>query len=700
MSADIDSQSRYHLSRNPDGSLLELETTECSRGYLAFDTIEKRFLAFYILESESSGSRKAMISVGERVYLASEIRHPCVFGLTDYGDYKGDFFYATELIDGERLEPYIERVDALPMAVAIDLGLQLTRLLRYLGDFPRVIGVTDLTDIYVSFTPGQSLRLRMGGLGLNKPETALTEAQICARWIPDVARVLWKIITASLHGKDGRALPEEAISAFLDPFQNFIELLTGGRIRHAADDLFHLEQEFAKYAFEYLNVFQNYLRASTPAESAELRPQAFMAQYLIQELFVSEWTDEDYIFASLLFSDSSNFAVAARDPKRNRNIQFQVMPPDRIKGSGGLGSLHRKMGHPYLMDHPNFVRTYFLRQQDDYLVIGEERVHGFSLAHLMERRGSLLSNEALEIMRKLHWILRQVEGIGVEAEELSPWDVYFQFPPEVSGEAMANLLTGTRLRDWPDFEIKLRVGVTTTDFLRPLESVWPEATKRLRAAFREREPKKEPRNLTFVALAAYMLEYRTYWQSLFAEGEPSRVLTNCSKFNTLAAASVEPTRGEPKDERNQFLREWEARLDQLSLPTDLEREDRLPTMHASPREAAASPFRDPSAAPPDAVQTPDPGAQPRMTVAAAAAAQAASPPRDSRRMMFKPATAGVVLVSLLGFAFGLGGWLASRNSETVSVPPPRHGSEEQVLDPAKLEPTEISGYAPRPAKPE
>ena len=140
------------------------------------------------------------------------------------------------------------------------------------------------------------------------------------------------------------------------------------------------------------------------------------------------------------------------------------MPPDRIKGSGGLGSLHRKMGHPYLMDHPNFVRTFFLRQQDDYLVIGEERVHGFSLAHLMERRGSLLSNEALEIMRKLHWILRQVEGIGVEADELSPWDVYFQFPREVSGEAMAMLLS----RRMPAARLRLVAGCSAVPAKRAM----------------------------------------------------------------------------------------------------------------------------------------------------------------------------------------------------------------------------------------
>ena len=665
MSADIDNSARYHLSCNPDGSFLELEQTECSRGYLAFDCVEKRFVAFYLLDSEDAGSRKATISLGERVFLASAIEHPCVFGLTDYGDYEGQFFYTTELIDGERLEPYIERVGGLPMTVAIDLSLQLVRLLRYLGDYPRIIGATDMSDIYVSYTPGQSLRIRFGGLGLNKPEHPRTEVQICESWIPEAARVLWKLVTASLAGKDGRTLPEREVTAFLGPFQDLIQRLTSGQIRHTPDDLYHLEQEFTKYAYEYLNVFQKFLVASNPQESASLRPQAFLADLLMKELFLASWEDLDYVFDTLLISHCSNFAVAARDTKKERDLQFQILPPDRLKGSGGFESLHRKMGHPYLMEHPNFVRTYFLRQEGDFLVVAEESVNGFSLAHLLERRGSLFANEALEIMRKLHWILRQVEGIGVPAEELKPWNVYFHFTSEVDGKSLSSMLSGTSLRFWPEFEIKLHVGVTTADYLRPMKSVWPETMERLHELYRERESEKSPRNLTFVALAAYMLEYRTYWQDLFAEANGERILTICPKFNTLAAASVEPTRGERKDERNRFLREWEARMDTFALPVEeISDEERLTTMHAHPDQAAVSPFRDPNvAAPPSAVLA-DRG---RMTVAtaAAAAAEAAGPSKGLRRI-YKPAILSLVAVCMLGGAIGLGSWLSTRSDSEVT----------------------------------
>ncbi|MFT5465154.1 MAG: hypothetical protein ACI8UO_000241 [Verrucomicrobiales bacterium] len=681
MTAEIDNQIRYHLSRNPDGSLLELERTECSCGYLGFDTLEKRFVAFYLVNAEEGPSRKATISLGERVYIASEIGHPCVFALTDYGDYDGQFFYTTELIDGERIEPYIERVGGLPMTVAIDLALQLVRLLRYLGDYPRVLGSINISDVYVSYTPGQSLRIRLGGLGLNKPEVPRTEVQICELWIPDAARVLWKLITASLHGKDGRTLPEQEVQAFLEPFQAFIELLISRRIRHTPDDFYHLEREFTRYAYEYLNVFQKFLLASSPQESAALRPQSFLADLLLKELFMTSWDDHDYIFDSLLISHCSNFAVAAHDTKKKREIQFQVLPPDRLKGSGGLESLHRKMGHPYLMEHPNFVRTFFLRQQDDFLVVAEERVHGFSLAHLIERRGALLSNEALEIMRKLHWILRQVEGIGATAEALRPWNVYFHFPPEIDSQTMAGLLSGTRIRLWPEFEIKLHVGVTTADFLRPNQEVWAETLTRLLEAYREREAEKEMRNSSFVALAAYMMEYQTFWQDLFAETVDERLLTRCSKFNTMAVAAIEPTRDEPKDERNRFLREWEARLDSLGLPSEeIEDDDRMPTILASPDQAAVSPFRDPTA--PALVKPP--GGQ-RMTVAgaAAAAAEAANPRKD--RIM-KTALISLIAISLIGLAFGLGRWLPenepSKQSTTVE--------SGETLEAAELEPAIIS----------
>lgn len=689
MSEDIDNDkpSRYHLSRHPDGSLLELERTDCSCGYLAFDSLEKRFVAFYHVEGEEGPNRRATISLGERVYIASEIVHPCVFTLTDYGDHDDQFFYATELIDGERLEPYVERVGGLPMTVAIDLALQLVRLLRYLGDYPRVIGSMNISDVFVSYTPGQSLRLRIGGLGLNKPETPRTEVQICELWIPDAARVLWKLVTASLRGKDGRTLPETEVQAFLEPFQSFIELLMGGGIRHTPDDFYHLEQEFTRYAYEYLNVFQRFLLASSPQESAALRPQSFLSDLLLKELFMESWDDHDYVFDSLLISNCSNFAIAAHDSKKKREIQFQVLPPDRLKGSGGLESLHRKMGHPYLMEHPNFVRTYFLRQQDDFLVVAEERVHGFSLAHLLERRGALLSNEALEILRKLHWILRQVEGIGATAEALRPWNVYFHFGPETDNDTMASLLSGTRMRLWPEFEIKLHVGVTTADFLRPEREVWSEAMTRLLEAYEEREAEKDPRNASFVALSAYMLEYQMFWQDLFAETPGERVLTRCSKFNTMAVAALEPTRDEPKDERNRFLREWEARIDSLGLPREeIEEEDRMPKLASPLQQATVNPFRDPAAPP---LVKPPTGQ--RMTVASAAAAAAKSANPGKSRIV-KPAVIGAIAISLIGLAFGLGRWLPGDGKPADSATA-RSG---ETLEPAKLDPALISSERDKP----
>ncbi|MEM7012205.1 MAG: hypothetical protein AAF585_12040 [Verrucomicrobiota bacterium] len=684
MSADIDNATRYHLSSNPDGSFLELEQTECSRGYLAFDGLEQRFVAFYLLDADDAKSRKATISLGERVFLASEIDHPSVFALRDYGDYKGQFFYTTELIDGERLGPYLDRVGGLPLTVSIDLSLQLVRLLRYLGDYPRVLGTTDISDMYVSYTPGQSLRLRFGGLGLNRPEQPQTEIQICERWIPESARILWELIAASLRSKDGQTLPEKEVAAFLSPFQEFIELLTSGKIQHSADDLYHLEQEFTKYAFEYLNVFQDYLQASNSRETVILRPQSFLADLLMKELFLANWEDHDYVFDNLLISHCSNFAVAAHDSKKNREIQFQILPPDRLKGPGGLESLHRKMGHPYLMEHPNFVRTYFLRQEGDFLVVGEERVNGFNLAHLLERRGSLFANETLQILRKLHWILRQVEGIGVPAEELKPWNVYFQFQSELSENAMIMILSGATLRRWPPFEIKLHVGVTTSDFVRPARCVWQESIDRLTNLFREREPEGEPRNLTFVALAAYMLDYRNYWQDLFGEARDESPLTECPKFNTLAVASVEPTRGEPKDERNRFLREWEARMDTLNLAIEENLDEEGLIMVDKPPQNIVSPFR-------DLHESKGPtGLTGRISVASAAAVAAeAARPESGLRKLFKPSVLGLFIISVLGGIALLGYYKPAQNSAGTNL---NHSGNNAGGD-AHVTPIDVAGQS-------
>ena len=109
-------------------------------------------------------------------------------------------------------------------------------------------------------------------------------------------------------------------------------------------------------------------------------------------------------------------------------------------------------------------------------------MHGFNLVNLLERRTVVYSNEAFQILRGLDSIFQHLEPISGIEDLIAPWNVYFDFAP--SREAHnSHCLTSRRLRDWPSFRLKARLGPTMVDFTRPIRSEWEEIVRQLENAF-------------------------------------------------------------------------------------------------------------------------------------------------------------------------------------------------------------------------
>jgi len=690
ITAAQDHSPRYHLCRHPDGSLVELERTDYATGYLAVDRMGHRLVALYLQHSQDCLDTGELISLGERVFLAERLEHPGIFAVVDYGDNHGRFFYATELIEGEPLGAYLERVRALPVAVGLDLALQLVRLLRYFKDHPRLLGATGPGDVYVSLTPGQSLLLRLGGLGLDRPEVALGDAQLSERWIPEAARLLVQIVRVSLLGKDGQRLPGGKLRAFIEPFKKFTALLTDPETRHSLGDFAMLEKEISRYVEQFLQVFGASLVPVSPAETALLRPQGYFDQLLVRDLFLPTWEDPEWVSPYPRMSACSNFSVEGEMRETGGLVRIEILPPERIRGGDGLEAFYKKVDHPFLKEHPNFVRVHSVRKSPNYLAMVEEPVHGFSLAHLMERKGALTVRETLEILGKLQWIMAQVEGTGVTLDDLSPWNLYFAFAEDVTGETLGELIKDTPLWEWPAFELKLRVGQTTSDLIRPLIAAWPEMERRLHATRHVMDPIPDLATARFAALAIYLLEYRTYADELSGSPE-DKPLVRCPVLSELLTAAVE---GDINPEnanahRQNLVRAMESRLAELSYPKgELRPEPRLlpilpeesDEVKKSPSKVAPRPWTKALFRP---RRTPVAGSGAKVPAGGGALAEAATlaaqrvPARMTRWMH-------AALLSLITLLLSLAAWYVGSWLARMSFAPPSVLSLPAMLQTARL----------------
>lgn len=562
---------RYHLSLQPDGGLVQTRTESGQRQVLAFDRQTRRFVSIHLLPPRSVLSREDSLSVGERVYLAGRISHPCLFNVIDYGDRSGCLFYVTELEEGEPLPAYLARLPSLPFLIAFDLAIQLVALLRYLANFPRILGNVVPEDLLVAPSPGHLPCIRLSGLGLHRPEPSPENPGRERQWPARAAHLLWQCVGNSLREDPQFKFATQGSSVLLDPFREFLHRAQAP----SADPLVHVFQELEKDLHRQLDRFLEMLhphRWPTLEECVSLRPRSLFSRLLIDEGILSDWTDHNFEFAPELFWAHSRYALAAKDIRTGNDIAFQVLPSGSLIGDTGLEGIYRNLGHARPKEEGRTLRTFFLRSEPAYAYCAEEAIHGFSLADLMQRRGHLLKNEACELLERLDPSFQELEDLAYLDGPVAPWNICISFDPAVSTEDLALCVSSLRVHEWPSCQLRLRLGPTLVDLTRPIRGEWEEILLQIQGMGPTHAPaERHPLDLSFAALAVFLLEYRRY-RSLLVGGMPRpRVAISCARLQSLLTGCLLAGKPHHPSQRSEFLDALKRSLASLSYPG----EDRL-----------------------------------------------------------------------------------------------------------------------------
>lgn len=576
---------RYFLSRQPDGSLLQIGRAPWESRFLGFDTESARFVTVHALRSKDDVPEARATSAGERIYLAGRISHPALFNVTDYGERDDALFYVTEFEDGEPLPAYVARLRPLPLPLALDVAVQLVALVRYLANYPRILANVTTDDLLVTTSPGQSLCLRVSGLGLARDEPT-GEIALLQTWLPELTTLVWNLVGVSVREDRHLKFSAHGSSALLDPFRSYLESVRPGVPGPAPQVFRDFETRLHRQLYRFLQIIDPNHQWPSHEEFVSLRPLSLLTRKLVDDGVLRQWQDHNYEFGSGVASHHSRFALSARDVRTGADVTFQVLPPASLIGDSSLSALYQRLGNPALKDLEAPLRIFFLRSEPASTIYAEEAVNGFNLLNLLERRVELSDPEAHGILARLIPLFQPLEPVPGLETLLTPWNIYFSFDTGVSGEELIQCLTSRQVPEWPPFQVRLRLGPTGVDFCRPVRSEWEEVLHQMAQAFPLDSPGSHPLDHRFGALAVFLLEYKRYHHRLFGGDSRPQTMVARAWLHQLLATSL--LAGPPRDDnrRTHFL-EGMTREMALDLPSQLDSATPVPGSNGSPWPTAS-----------------------------------------------------------------------------------------------------------------
>ena len=119
----------YEVLRKPDGTLHELGRGAMGVTYKAFDTNLRFHVVLKVINPAFLDSEVVRQRFLREARAAAGLRHANVASVFHLGNEDDTYFYAMEFVDGETVDARLRRDGPLPLRMALDIALQVTRAL-------------------------------------------------------------------------------------------------------------------------------------------------------------------------------------------------------------------------------------------------------------------------------------------------------------------------------------------------------------------------------------------------------------------------------------------------------------------------------------------------------------------------------------------------------------------------------------------
>ena len=193
------------------------------------------------------------------------------------------------------------------------------------------------------------------------------------------------------------------------------------------------------------------------------------------ELAVGTILAKRYEILAVLGTGGMGSVYKAQDRELDRLVALKVIRPELARNSSIVERFKQELRLSHKVTHRNVVRMYDLSEDAGMRFVTMELVAGRDLRSILEERGKLPANEAVEIFQQICIALQAAHSVGILHRDLKPQNVMRE---DATGRVVVMDFGLARMIDSNDGMTQTGALVGTIDYMSPEQALGKELDQR------------------------------------------------------------------------------------------------------------------------------------------------------------------------------------------------------------------------------
>ncbi len=182
-----------------------------------------------------------------------------------------------------------------------------------------------------------------------------------------------------------------------------------------------------------------------------------------------------YEILNVLGTGGMGSVYKAKDLELDRLVALKVIRPELARNQAIVDRFKQELRLSHKVTHRNVVRLYDLSEESGMRFVTMELVAGRDLRSILEERGKLPADEAVEIFRQICLALEAAHGVGILHRDLKPQNVMRE---EDTGRVVVMDFGLARMIDSNDGMTLTGALVGTVDYMSPEQALGKDLDQR------------------------------------------------------------------------------------------------------------------------------------------------------------------------------------------------------------------------------
>lgn len=420
----------YQIVQSEDGGNVELVRDARQVAVLAFDMRRMEFVHCHVLlEPLADGA-----AYDEACRRLRQSGHPLLARLLDFGVDEGNPYYITSHVDGETLQAYLARQNALPAWMAAAVSYEALKAAAALLGRGGVLPAAVLDSLRVVQAGASELQVRVSDFQLTRDAAG---ARPLVSAFDKAARQLRGFLQELVRESSGTASAADLALS--------LAACLSAASPGSLDALRVLRREIGR------------LELPGGEIASAQRPRPLLAPQLPALQAVAQALAPAVRVLSQRLDPANPYALRGELAEGGRAVLMEALPPARLAGKRPL-ELCRRV-HALQGGGLPLLPVLRVEEAGGLACLAEGLAEGPSLAEILRARQALEPAEVQLLLGRVDAALTALEPAGLDMARLRLDDLFLCPQAEQTGPAAAALLEA-RLDDWPEWTIRLRAHPT------------------------------------------------------------------------------------------------------------------------------------------------------------------------------------------------------------------------------------------------